>query len=192
MKLPNGTTQQKAVIWQDFSIPEFLMDYSTLFRNRPSRDAQSATLNIYVDDWPKISEGKRREAKWLCDQCRVNLSELPGSLHCHHKNGVVTDNSAENLRVLCALCHALQPGHQHMKVSSSERNRINRLRINKGLSAGSNPCTSATWSFVGQGYTGGNPTMPSHGNERSAHPRSVYQCTGPDCWPSACRTNLYP
>lgn len=133
MRFADGTRQDKASIWESFSITEFLMDYSTFFRSHPRRQDIDALLNVYVQDWPKISEKMRRGARWRCQQCKVDLSEFPGSLHCHHINGVVTDNSATNLKVLCALCHASQPNHQHMKVNASERRKINRVKISQGL-----------------------------------------------------------
>jgi hypothetical protein len=36
-------------------------------------------------------------------------------LHVHHINGVKSDNSEMNLRVLCQYCHGEQPNHEHMK-----------------------------------------------------------------------------
>lgn len=131
----DGTLQGKSDIWSEFSILEFLMEYSTFFRNKPSRRDTAAALNLYVSDWPSISERVRRAAKWRCEKCKVDLSQYPGMLHCHHENGVVTDNSDANLRVLCALDHAEQPGHQHMKVSETVRRKIKELRVRQGIYA---------------------------------------------------------
>ena len=129
----NGNLQGKSEIWKSFSISEFLMEYSTFFRSQPGRKDASAELNNYVHDWHRISEQRRRSAQWKCEKCQVDLSEISGSLHCHHKNGVVTDNNSSNLAVLCALCHAEQHAHQHMKVSPTERNKIKRLRSVQGI-----------------------------------------------------------
>lgn len=135
LMLGGDVLQDRAAIWEQFSISEFLMEYSTFFRSRPSRRDTTAPLNVYVDDWPKISEACRRAARWRCGQCGVDLSSHPGLLHCHHKSGVVTDNSASNLAVLCALCHASQPDHEHMKavMRASDRAKINALRISQGI-----------------------------------------------------------
>lgn len=129
MQINGDYPQRKNSIWDNFSIAEFLKEYSTFFKTHPSRRDNMAIVNAYVEDWPRISEKRRRAVNWRCEQCSVNLKNLPGSLHCHHINGVVTDNSTTNLRVLCALCHTNQPGHQHMKVSAAERKKIERLRI---------------------------------------------------------------
>lgn len=114
-----GVDQSK--IWSDFSISEFLMEYSTFFHSKPSRKDLTAELNDYVYDWPAISQRERRRANWTCKKCKVNLSSTPRLLHCHHKNGVVTDNNSSNLEVLCAICHSEQPLHQHMKVKARDR-----------------------------------------------------------------------
>lgn len=133
LKGSDGSLQGKTSIWSGFSILEFLMDYSTFFRNKPSRRDTAALLNAYVNDWPAISQRRRRAANWKCEECKVDLAEHPGILHCHHRNGVVTDNSAANLSVLCALCHAVQPGHQHMKVSERVHRTIRQLRAGQGI-----------------------------------------------------------
>lgn len=133
LMLADGLFQTRPAIWEQFSISEFLMEYSTFFRSRPSRRDTTAPLNVYVDDWPRISEARRRAAGWRCEQCGVTLSSQPSLLHCHHRSGVVTDNSNSNLAVLCALCHASQPDHEHMSVPASHRTQINRLRIAQGI-----------------------------------------------------------
>ncbi len=121
LQLHNGEKQRKNAIWESFAIPEFLMEYSTFFRAKPSRRDSAALLNMYAEDWPHISEQKRRAAKWCCERCKVNLSAHPGLLHCHHRSGVVTNNSSHNLEVLCAVCHAEQPYHQHMRIKEQRR-----------------------------------------------------------------------
>ena len=125
--------QQKSDIWENFEISEFLMDYSTFFRSKPSRRDSEALPNVYVDNWSQISEKKRREARWRCEHCCVDLSAHPGALHCHHKSGVVTDNSSNNLSVLCAVCHAEQPSHQHMSVAPAQRRLILAERTKQGI-----------------------------------------------------------
>jgi len=128
LQLPGGHRQTPSEIWETFSISDFLMEYSTFFISKPSRRDIDAGLNEYVADWSKISLKKRSEANWKCTGCGVCLPHNPGALHVHHKNGVVTDNSSDNLKVLCALCHAEQPGHHHMHVTPAIRRLILRER----------------------------------------------------------------
>jgi len=131
--LPGGNRQQQEEIWQSFAISEFLMEFSTFFHSRPSRRDIDAPLNRYVHDWSRISERERRAANWRCESCGVNLTQHPGLLHCHHRNGVVTDNSRTNLMVLCAIDHAAQPGHQHMHVSPDAWQIIQTARTQQSI-----------------------------------------------------------
>lgn len=136
LELENGGSQSKAEIWREFQISQFLLEFSTFFHDKPSRRDSTAEPNVYVDDWAAISKRTRRGKNWTCEACGVNLRSAPHLLHCHHKSGVVTDNTLENLEVLCAIDHAKQPGHGHMKVPTRERNEIAKLRLEQGLRAG--------------------------------------------------------
>lgn len=130
-----GVRQTKGQIWESFAIDELLREYSTFFHNRPSRRDTTAEQNVYVANWPSITKRVRQKANWTCEQCGVNLQTAKNLLHCHHKSGVVTDNSPSNLAVLCALDHAAQPDHQHMKVNAEDKAKIKFLRLEQGLPA---------------------------------------------------------
>ena len=54
-------------------------------------------------------------------------------MHCHHRNGVITDNRPENLQALCLLCHAKQPAHNHIKPSGKARKTIEQLRVKQKM-----------------------------------------------------------
>jgi len=136
LQLHDGSRQSKGAIWQEFAIAEFLAEYATFFRARPSRRDTEADHNVYVASWPQISEQKRRAAGWRCQGCTVLLEKRPGLLHVHHKNGVVTDNAQKNLIALCIECHAEQPFHGHMKVPSSAHMTLERLRREQSLARG--------------------------------------------------------
>ncbi|WP_273281090.1 hypothetical protein [Pseudooceanicola atlanticus] len=135
LELDGGRRQSKSEIWSGFEISHFLLEFSTFFHNRPSRRDTTAEPNIYVENWAAISERTRRSKNWTCEQCGVNLRSAPHLLHCHHKSGVVTDNSAKNLEVLCAVDHAKQPDHGHMRVPLKDKNKITELRLEQGLPA---------------------------------------------------------
>ena len=127
------TRRKNKEIWENFSIEECLMEYSTFFPFRPSRTDITAELNKYPKDWQQIARREKERAGWCCAQCGVDLSHHKKSLHCHHKSGVVTDNSPSNLVALCALCHARQPYHGHMTILSSTQDIINQARREQGI-----------------------------------------------------------
>ena len=124
----------KNSIWKSFSIPSFLRDYSTFFVRLPSRTDENAPIDDYVKGWSGISTSVRQARSWACEKCSVNLEHVKNLLHVHHKNGVKTDNSDRNLKVLCALCHAEEPMHNHLKVRGDEKQRILSARVAKSLS----------------------------------------------------------
>ena len=135
LEIEDGRRQSKAEIWSGFEISQLLLEFSTFFQSRPSRRDTTAEPNTYVSNWAAISERTRRSKNWTCEKCGVNLRTVPYLLHCHHKNGVVTDNSPNNLEVLCAIDHAQQPDHGHMRVPLKSQNAITELRLKQNLPA---------------------------------------------------------
>ena len=131
--LDGGRRQMPSDIWRDFEISQFLLEFSTFFHSTPSRRDTTAAPNVYASNWAAISQRTRRARNWTCETCGVNLRSAPHLLHCHHKNGVVTDNRQDNLEVLCAVDHAAQPDHGHMKVPLKDKALIMELRVNQDL-----------------------------------------------------------
>lgn len=135
LELEDGRHQSKHQIWSDFEISQLLLEYSTFFHSKPTRRDTTAQPNVYVANWAAISKQARKAKNWTCEACGVNLRSAPHLLHCHHKNGVVTDNSQANLEVLCAIDHAQQPDHGHMKIPVKHKILIKEFRLKQGLSA---------------------------------------------------------
>jgi len=125
---------QRNQIRDSFSIEDFFMEFSTFFHSKPRYTDKNAPKDGYAPDWISTSRRYREKMKWVCEKCHIDLSGQKRLLHCHHKNGVTSDNSNNNLLALCVLCHANQPSHGHMKASSSARLTIERLRREQGLS----------------------------------------------------------
>lgn len=120
-------------VWREFNITEFLFETSTFFHSKPSRRDTEALPNNYVADWSVVSERIRRQRGWKCEDCGVNLEKHPRLLHCHHVNGVVTDNRPSNLKVLCQVDHGSQPKHSHMRVPEKHRLTIAKVRREQGI-----------------------------------------------------------
>ena len=120
---------ERGAIVHDFDPLAFLEEYRPHFSQVPSRGSD-APADGYPPNWSELSIAERRSRGWRCDQCGLEAS-APGDqklLHVHHRNGVKGDLRPENLQVLCSLCHAQIPHHQHMKVPPADRWRILELR----------------------------------------------------------------
>jgi hypothetical protein len=85
----------------------------------PKYDSDTAPLNEYPPDFPAISERLRHEMGWQCQKCGQVLfaPHLRRYLHVHHINGNRSDNTRQNLKILCVACHAEEPQHSHMRKS---------------------------------------------------------------------------
>ena len=124
--------------WPEFSISAFFRDHETFFCSLPRHTDITASPGGYPDNWPQIREIYKTRQSWVCEECRVNLSEKrhQALLHCHHRNGVVSDNGPENLQALCVECHDRQPGHGRYPPSEQERAILGRLRELQGIRGG--------------------------------------------------------
>lgn len=126
----------KVDIWCNFHIPIFFETYGSCFpfpRGRRAGDRE-----YYTSDWEEVSWSYRKKQNFTCEECGVNLSQRKHHklLHTHHKNGVKSDNSEDNLQALCVDCHRRQPDHQHMnnnKIFRKSFAQINQLRRKQGL-----------------------------------------------------------
>lgn len=123
----------KASIWGDFDIADFLFEHATLFLAKPSRTANSALQDQYPADWAQISTRFREQSGWACGDCGVILREYPQLLHCHHINGVRGDTAPKNLESVCMECHSKKPMHSHMKVPLHHLRTIEKLRRAQAL-----------------------------------------------------------
>ena len=64
--------------------------------------------------WNTLSFWLRREKRWYCEKCDINLVDRQKDLHVHHIFGKA-HNSPQHLKVLCIECHAEEEGHDFMK-----------------------------------------------------------------------------
>jgi len=116
---------------REFDIMEFFERYDSKFSVTPRRNAEEAR-DGYVDEWESISISYRSSVSWRCERCRVDLREAKNLLHCHHKNGVKSDNGRKNLMALCVLCHASEPGHR-MHIKPKAELKLRDLRRRQGI-----------------------------------------------------------
>ena len=80
-------------------------------------------------DFPEISRQVRESVNWSCSECKVDMLKMKKGLHVHHINGLKYDNSKNNLKVLCALCHQnIDEFHKTMHVPKEVERFINKNR----------------------------------------------------------------
>lgn len=129
-----ASAQQKNKIFSGFKISDFFDVYSSFFTHMPSGVASVGSVG-YTSDWAEVSANYRARQKYCCEYCGVNLESAKNLLHVHHKNGVKSNNSLNNLIALCLDCHKKQPDHDHMFMSYSDAQKINELREKQGILA---------------------------------------------------------
>ena len=115
-------------LWEEFSLQDFFAEFTTFFSSRPRYTDLTAPPGGYAKNWHSLATRIKRARGWRCDECGVNLSKHRSLLHGHHKNGVTSDNSLENIAVLCLLCHSEQPYHGRVKPSEAQRELLESLR----------------------------------------------------------------
>lgn len=120
--------QVRQSVCNDFSISEFFETYSTIFPYMPKQLDKSNRQLGYTPDWADISARQRKKHKYICQDCKVDLSENKRLVHVHHINGQRADNRESNLRVLCAACHKQQPYHSHVYIRKNDMQLITRVR----------------------------------------------------------------
>ena len=125
----NLRRDRQLIIQQEFDLKDFFAKYETFFVNKPRHSDITAPIGGYVQGWNKISWWFREQKNWTCEECGVNLRDYTKKLHAHHINGVTSDNSPQNLRALCVVCHEKQPRHRKM-ATDEDRKLIARLLAN--------------------------------------------------------------
>lgn len=110
---------QKRYTVENFDIAEFFEHFGdSRFAETPTHTDENAPVSGYSDDWNEISKRLREQFSYVCQQCGIDLSSHKNLVQTHHANGVKSDNSSSNLKVLCIECHSDQPSHGHMKSSA--------------------------------------------------------------------------
>lgn len=125
--------------WRQFDIKEFINHYEPyFFDERYYRENSLDQSGNYTIDHAVIRDKLLRRLDYKCqgeleggEQCGVQLKDHDNLLHMHHINGRRGDNSPENLKILCVLCHKSQYNHQHMRVKYADAMLIESRRRGK-------------------------------------------------------------
>ena len=136
----NTTNDWKTIIRDSFDIKEF---FDSCDRGEISHDKlitldfiqehgilSSIVRNDYPYNWSEITNMRRASRSYRCEECGIDLTEYitkhPDFIVTHHKNGVHSDISPENLQVLCKACHSKKP--YHPKLSQQEEQFFQQAR----------------------------------------------------------------
>jgi hypothetical protein len=114
----NWRRPQRVIAVKSFTLERFFVQFPrSLHIATPTYNADNAPLNIYTPDFSTISASARAAVGYECQQCKINLSAKPlrKYLHVHHIDGSKSNNSSDNLKVVCFGCHSEEPAHHHMK-----------------------------------------------------------------------------
>ena len=87
----------------------------------------------YPKDWTNVSLDRRDESRWRCENCGNDFSTMHHLLHTHHCDGDKSNNSRENLRVVCVRCHSDYPGHNHMLDSLDPADYLFIMGVKRGV-----------------------------------------------------------
>ena len=105
-------------IFRGFDVNSFFEHYEPFFfdTNYYRQNPNDGKAN-YISDHLKIRDQLLVQKNYCCDgkNCGVQLKDKTSLLHMHHLNSSKGDNSRDNLKILCIICHSLEPNHQHMK-----------------------------------------------------------------------------
>ena len=109
----------KAQVVEEFDVEEFFRTYMVSLFSENAIPFYQAQSNQYPTNWSSLSKETRKKVGWKCSQCTVDLSNpnYRKFLDVHHIDRQKFNNVPSNLLVLCIKCHALQPGHERMRVS---------------------------------------------------------------------------
>lgn len=123
---------QLNTVFKTFSLKDFFSAYSTCFRYMPKAFSDAAKVG-YTEDWDVLSRRLRERKGYGCQKCHVKLVTHKHLCDVHHVNGVKSDNSPDNLQVLCRDCHRKQPMHEGIFISASDMQVLQALREKQGL-----------------------------------------------------------
>jgi Tequatrovirus HNH endonuclease len=91
------------------------------------------------DDLKRIQRRLRlfKEANYTCPECGFNKTRPDGHhiLEIDHVDGNHTNNSKENLRVLCPNCHALTPNFRNWGRKGHEKSSSRICHVNKNYTS---------------------------------------------------------
>ena len=134
------TKAGRAEVLSDFDLTKFFSDFRSIFRCLPLYTSETFPEGDYPPNWARISWETRARANWICSCCSVNCSKNTALLHTHHRDGNRGNVRPSNLEVLCLACHKARPFHADLHYSSSNKMKLENLRLAQMKSRTCNLC----------------------------------------------------
>jgi hypothetical protein len=135
----NSSQNQRAAVFEDFKLKTFFNRYpGSPLTYAPMHSDVTAPINTYSSNFTEISKAHRESVKWVCDECKADLSEarFHKFLHVHHIDGMKNNNKQSNLKALCIECHSKQDHHNHLgnnpdlaAYKATKNNKSNGFRV---------------------------------------------------------------
>lgn len=130
----DGYAQEKLKVGRnrvlsEFDLGKFFSDFRSIFRCLPLYTTETFPEGDYPPNWARISWETRAKANWICSCCSINCSKNTSLLHTHHRDGNRGNVRPSNLEVLCLACHKARPFHADMHYSSSNKMKLENLRL---------------------------------------------------------------
>jgi len=108
---------------ENFNLKRFYEKNESFFDFDTSKleKGEEAKINVYSQRWREISTQFKTRKDYTCEECgwKPNDSYEKRFVHTHHQNRDKTNNTKENLKVLCIECHSNVDGY-HTQIKSSE------------------------------------------------------------------------
>ena len=101
-----------------FSLDKYFEKYDSHVPKTIKRIETATVIQNYLPNHDDISREYRKASNYRCQKCNVDCTSKPNLLHLHHRNGNPSDNSHENLMVLCIDCHSKETMHQSFTSST--------------------------------------------------------------------------
>lgn len=112
-----------------FSLKKFFQRHDSQVPKTIQRIETVTEIQTYAPNHDDIAREYKKAAKYTCQLCGVDCSSNPSLLHLHHCNGIPSDNTHDNLRVLCIDCHSKQPQHSQLAQPQRAQEEIRQVRV---------------------------------------------------------------
>lgn len=112
-----------------FNYRKVLADKLSAYKNQTRYKPEEFLIENWLGSMSPIKQWAKKHIKYECNICQNNgiHNNLPLSLQLDHINGIVNNNTIQNLRWLCPNCHTQTKTYGSKKLNL---NRVNLSTVN--------------------------------------------------------------